>query len=424
MITSLRLLNFKSFANESLRLGPLTVIVGANASGKSNICDAFRFLHAIGRGYSLPEVLGGRIGAGGQVDWPGIRGAPHELARLKAGSMAPNFLASFGIQIEFQLNGEEVHYSINVGIDPNHPAKYVVLAEKLRSGSWTIFETIDKNESGHWIKFWKSANDEFPVQLGFDRSKPALTQFQGHLKSAWYRTLEPIGIHGALENMRFVDFSLDRLRESSFPGAVALGDAGQNLPATLEEICANSKRGKDTLTSWLREITPMEVVDFKFPRDPDGRTHLKLVEESGIEISVHSASDGTLRFLALLAILLGPNPGGFYFFEEIDTGIHPARSAQLLELIERQTCQSAVQIATTTHQSNLLEWASDETFSNTSVVFRDEGESFSVVRPLAALPNATKLRNTQGFGHLHPTGWIENALALSEEKGESQQARF
>ena len=50
MITSLRLVNFKDFADETLRLGPFTVIVGANASGKSNIRDAFRFLHGIGRG--------------------------------------------------------------------------------------------------------------------------------------------------------------------------------------------------------------------------------------------------------------------------------------------------------------------------------------------------------------------------------------
>ena len=40
MITSLRLVNFKNFADETLRVGPFTVIVGANDSGKSNIRDA------------------------------------------------------------------------------------------------------------------------------------------------------------------------------------------------------------------------------------------------------------------------------------------------------------------------------------------------------------------------------------------------
>ena len=60
MFTSLRLVNFKNFADETLKLGPFTVIVGANASGKSNIRDAFRFLHGIGRGYTLAEIIGGK----------------------------------------------------------------------------------------------------------------------------------------------------------------------------------------------------------------------------------------------------------------------------------------------------------------------------------------------------------------------------
>ena len=69
MITSVRLVNFKNFADETLRLGPFTVIVGTNASGKSNIRDAFRFLHGIGRGYTLAEIMGGSTEAA--VRWSG-----------------------------------------------------------------------------------------------------------------------------------------------------------------------------------------------------------------------------------------------------------------------------------------------------------------------------------------------------------------
>ena len=60
MISSLRLINFKNFADETLKVGPFTVIVGANASGKSNIRDAFRILNGIGRGFSLAEIMDGR----------------------------------------------------------------------------------------------------------------------------------------------------------------------------------------------------------------------------------------------------------------------------------------------------------------------------------------------------------------------------
>ena len=64
MFTSLRLKQFKSFKDTELKLGPFTVLIGANAAGKSNIRDAFRFLHGIGRGYSLAEILGEKYGEG------------------------------------------------------------------------------------------------------------------------------------------------------------------------------------------------------------------------------------------------------------------------------------------------------------------------------------------------------------------------
>ena len=58
MIQSLHLKRFKNFEDSTLKLGPLAILIGANASGKSNIRDAFLFLHGIGRGYSLAEILG------------------------------------------------------------------------------------------------------------------------------------------------------------------------------------------------------------------------------------------------------------------------------------------------------------------------------------------------------------------------------
>ena len=81
MITSIRLVNFKNFADETLRVGPFTVIVGANASGKSNIRDAFRFLHGIGRGYTLAEIIGGKYG-------PAVNSNGHPFAVLRTRSSA------------------------------------------------------------------------------------------------------------------------------------------------------------------------------------------------------------------------------------------------------------------------------------------------------------------------------------------------
>ena len=98
----------------------------------------------------------------------------------------------------------------------------------------------------------------------------------------------------------------------------------------------------------------MDVEGFEFPVGPTGMVHLMLRERSGRRISADSASDGTLRFLAMLAALLGPNPAQLYFFEEIDNGIHPSRLNLLIDLIEKQTAKGKTQVIATTHSPELL----------------------------------------------------------------------
>ena len=226
------------------------------------------------------------------------------------------------------------------------------------------------------------------------------------------------GLLPLFQNMRFLDLSPERMREPSIPGATMLGNSGENLPSTLEAICADTQRGRN-LMSWLQELTPMDVKDFDFPRDPSGRVHLQIVERNGRKVSAYSASDGTLRFLGILAALLGPNEGGLYFFEEIDNGIHPNRLWLLLELIEQQTAEGNIQVVTTTHSPALLAWMSDTAFENTSVVYRDEYWADSVIRPVADLYNLRELRKTDTLGELHTVGWFETAMKFSEGDSDS-----
>jgi AAA15 family ATPase/GTPase len=116
----------------------------------------------------------------------------------------------------------------------------------------------------------------------------------------------------------------------------------------------------------------------------------------------------------MLAVLLGPDPGGLYFFEEIDNGIHPARQWLLLELIEKQTAKQGIQVVTTTHSPDLLTVMNDDTFSNTSVVCRLEEADDAIIRPVAELPKAEELRTSQGLGRLLTGGWMETVLAFTE----------
>ena len=410
MITSLRLVNFKNFANETLKVGPFTVIVGTNASGKSNIRDAFRFLHGIGRGYKLAEIMGGKYGAGGQLEWEPIRGAPNEIARFQ--QLYPYESAAFGVHTELDLEAEKVFYWIKVGFNPN--TGFVVLEEELKTETWSIYAT--KKASDSRLELFTEGNGDqgaevSSLQPALMTVAPALMSSQEFRKSGKGPTAR-LSLE-ALGNMRFLEPSPQRMREPSVPGAAILGDGGENLPTVLEAICADPQR-KNVLMSWLQELTPMDVKDFEFPRDPSGRVHLHIVERNGRQVSAYSASDGTLRFLGLLATLLGPNEGGLYFFEEIDSGIHPDRLWLLLDLIAQQTAKGKIQVVTTTHSPALLAWMNDTTFEHTSVVYRDEYWTDSVIRPIAGLYNLRELRESQGLERLLTSGWFETAMKFSE----------
>ncbi|MCY3900185.1 MAG: AAA family ATPase [Caldilineaceae bacterium] len=411
MITSLRLVDFKNFAGERLRVGPFTVIVGANASGKSNIRDAFRFLHGIGRGYTLAEIIGEKYGDGGQIEWAGIRGTTDEIIRFNE--------QAFGLHVSM----ENAIYEIAVSNAESRDGVFRVVGEKLVVGKRTIFSSHPgRDDPVHF----QHSDGIFLLRMEKTREKqkygslikvrpeqPGLTQIGRQKKVLKDHKDIAERLAQVLANMRFLDLIPSRMREPAFPGQTVLGDGGEHLPTVLRAICEDSQR-KETLIEWIRELTPMDVRDFDFPVDPSGRVHLIFLEANDRRVSAYAASDGTLRFIAMLAALLGPNPARLYFFEEIDNGIHPSRVRLLIDLIERQTAKGEIQVITTTHSPDLLTVMNDETFRNTSVVCRLEAADDAIIRPVAELPRAGELRKTQGLGNLLSGGWMEDALAFTE----------
>lgn len=420
MITSIRLVNFKNFADETLRVGPFTVIVGANASGKSNIRDAFRFLHGIGRGYTLAEIIGGKYGPGGQLEWAPIRGAADEIIRF--GHHA------FSLEVEVKQERYSDKYSIEVSMDKARPGLFRVTREELgsfyTSHPYGNDPVAAQGDDIHLLlRMAKTVNqNRYGHRVEVRPDQPALTQLQEHRKIVKGHKERADNIIKIFANMRFLDLVPDQMRKPAFPGQTVLGDGGENLPTVLRGICEDPGR-REVLTAWTRELTPMDVQDFEFPADRiTGLVQLVFHEANQRKVSAYGASDGTLRFLAMLAALLGSKPGSLYFFEEIDTGIHPARQSLLLELIEGQTARNGVQVLTTTHAPDLLTFASDSTFENMSVVCRLEDSHDAIIRPVAELPNARELRTAgRGLGGLLAEGWMETALAFTENNGEARE---
>jgi predicted ATPase len=362
MLKQLHLSQFKNFRDATLVLGPFTVLVGANASGKSNIRDAFRFPHGIARDYALAEIIGEKWVEGGVLQWRGIRGGTREVCF--SGTDTFRLEVKFNISDGNWINlAAPTHYGIEVGITRVPLAHPRMVAEYLHSYE-PVFDShpagadpvAQQGEPDHLLVRLRKTGTQrkYGQRIALLDMKPALTQLAEHPKLESRGNRAGVNETIALfESMRFLDLSPDAMRMPSIPGQAILGDRGENLSSVLELICSDESR-KETLLDWIRELTPMDAVDFEFQSDAAGRILLTLVERSGIRTSAYSVSDGTLRFLAKIAALLGPEAARFYFFEEIDAGIHPNRLSLLVQLIEQQVELRNIQVVTTTHSPQLL----------------------------------------------------------------------
>jgi predicted ATPase len=216
-----------------------------------------------------------------------------------------------------------------------------------------------------------------------------------------------------LESIRFIDFSPELMRSPSIPGQVVLSDRGDNLSSVLQAIC-ETPESKRALSNWIQELTPMDVVDFEFVPDAAGKILVYLVEEGGRKTSANSASDGTLRFLGMLAALLGPKPARFYFLEEIDNGIHPARLALLMDLLDNQSRSKGIQVVATTHSPQVLRLIKEENLKYATLAYRLKGSAEGRLKPLSEIPHLQEVIQRKDIARLHESSWMENTMEFSE----------
>ena len=372
------------------------------------------------------------------MEWEPIRGAANEVVRFGQDGFRLDLTAQSTTQ-HSSPTSDTMCYSIQINQKNRSGNGFYVAAESLQTPSQVFYEAsaplsnvndASGNILNQYIRLPMVDTMEYKLMPDIPALAQLSPQFMEFLNiRSNQRNLAAKGLN-MLNNLAktlinsnamiiqllkisSLELSPDKMRTPAFPQRTTLDYYGGNLSSVLESICADAER-KKVLITWLRELTPMDVRDLAFPEDPSGRIHLRLIEANGREVSAYSASDGTLRFLGMLAALLQTDSAGLYFIEEVDNGIHPTRLALLVDLLERQTQKGNVQIIATTHSPGLLNLVNDQTFENTSIVFRDEDSSDAIIRPLADLPNAKELRKTQGLGRLHLGGWMETALAFTE----------
>ncbi|MEM9907263.1 MAG: AAA family ATPase [Cyanobacteria bacterium P01_D01_bin.44] len=419
MLKKLRLKNFKNFKDAELDLGPFTVLVGANATGKSNIRDAFRFLSAIGKGYSLPDIFGYKYTEDGRPQWSGIRGGTKEIC-----FHGTNF---FSLELTFLssvLSREELlTYSLKIELRDSFPR---VVAEELvnKTLGATIFESTTTEEDNLQIKF---CDYNYPKSLTLSSNLEAgLSQYE--ILSRYDRRLDDCQsvmyieeTQQTLKKMSFLEFDPQVMRNTSFPGQ-SLGDHGENVASTLQQICFEPLK-KDTLLFWLQELAPIDAKDLDFPTDLTGRILLQLVEKNGQKVSAYSASDGTLRLLGLLAALIHPEDTEFYFFEELEMGIHPSRLYILVQLIEERVNIKNFQVITTTHSPQFLQFLNSTSLQNTSVVYRLPNQTDAHIKRIMEIPHAREILEKKNIADLYSAGWLENSVLFAEpEEAEAAKA--
>jgi predicted ATPase len=414
MIQKLRLQTFKNLRDTTLALGDFTLLVGTNASGKSNLRDAFRFLHGVSRAYTLAEIIGEKWIEGGSQVWKGIRGGTRESTYQGA--------ATFTIEASLATRSDAVTYTYKITVDVGANGKPPkVVNESLYLGSEMVFDSHPSDDppaQGEpqyiYVRLPRDAkNRKHGKRLQFIAGQPVLSQASDNrdatakLKAWTDRVMEIFG------SMRFLDLTPDAMRIPSLPGQDILGDRGENLSSVLQAICDNDQAKKAVL-EWIKELTPMDVVDFEFVPDQTGKILVSLVEPGSQKTSAYSASDGTLRFLAIIAALLGPRSARFYFVEELENGIHPTRLHLLLQLMEQKVSQGKIQVVATSHSPQLLGFLSEKSRENAALVYRLSNHPDARVCRILGIPEARRVLQQQNLSRLHSSGWLEDAVAFLE----------
>jgi len=293
----------------------------------------------------------------------------------------------------------------------------LVFGKNIRARGKTGFQIVEpgsSNKKNLNISFFPDRGTKGKNCRTYARDAPILVQVteDGEGNGRETRALSRFVVH-ELKNFGFLDLSPPQMGIPSQPGQTTLGDRGENLSSVLAAVCADASR-KEILLEWVRKLSPMDVDDLLFDQDAAGRILLRLVEKDGRSVSALSASDGTLRFLAILAALFGPEPASFYFIEELENAIHPTRLSLLVDLIEHQTKRRGIQIVATSHSPQLLQFLSEESLKNTSLVYRLPNHPDARIKPILEIPNARRVIKEQPVWVLHASSWFEDVVNLTE----------
>ena len=411
MLKKLILENWKSFRYAELPLDPLTVLIGTNASGKSNVVEALEFLQRIANGENIETALAG------DKTLSSIRGGVELAARKGENEFTLKVLVGaeddadylYNLQIQtlpsFKLCEEYLEI-----IDMNNND---ILKIKLMDFYYQAKSGLHFKGTRVWRLSKTRRNDkkilEQPTDVEEDNQK--------------YLKLPKIATNFTIDNLsnllvlnpipsKMRDYS--RLSEN-------IESDGSNIAGVLAGLPDDKKTEiENTLSEYLKDLPEGDIK--KVWAEPVGRLKtdamLYCQEEwkpgEITEIDARSMSDGTLRFLAILTALLTRPEGSQIVIEEIDNGLHPSRAALLVKILKEIGTKRNIDILLTTHNPALLDAFGSEIVPFVVVAHRDSETGESKLTLLEDIDNFPKLFASYSLGQMTTKGAIERSLSHGE----------
>jgi predicted ATPase len=410
MLESLRLIDFKSFVDETIPFAPVTFLVGANAAGKSNVLDALRFLRGTTYDLLLPDILDGQEGHAPDA-WKGIRGGAREAARQ--GMRSFEIRSSWrGVLMELERTagqepGTSGSHRIRVQVKPTVD----LLEEAISTPDGQELFCVCRGADGRWVLTPPAPGSSLGA---WDTEMSVLWSILGS-RNGGEPPVSPEAaavahaVSEGIGRLAFKDIQPESMRELSHRGP-PLRDDGANLSSVLYSLSRDAETRR-TFIEWIAELCAPELADMDFIQVEElGDVMFVLVERDGRRISARSMSDGTLRFLGILTTLYTAEPDSVLCFEELGAGLHPARVRLLLELLETAHRERGIQTIVTTHSPSLLRWLPDERLGQAILLARTPDHPGTLARRLGDLPGFFDAVRSLGLEEMFGTQWLEAAL--------------
>ena len=408
MINSIIIKDFKSYENATLELFPLTVLVGANASGKSNALEAIRFLSWLAQGQKL-TALQYKINQDEQV----VRGQLNDLPR--------NSKTTF--QIGCTQIYESTNTKLNLVFEVRNNDGIHIKQEDCDYGNDFLYKTVRPTqgestdiqvEYNNFARGGKKPQITCSDQQGIFTQLASAARFSdGHSKAKKIIPKISSIFEKHLANILFLDPIPNIMREYSFQSDKELRGDGRNISSVLYALWHDPKHEKEDILSFIKSLPEQDIKEINFLHGPRGEVMIQLVEtfgESERKIDAGLLSDGTLRVLAIAAALLSAPEESLVIIEEIDNGVHPSRAKQLLSSINKIAVKRRLNILISSHNPALLDALPIDVVPNVVFCYRNKQNGGSELLSLKNFPDFVELMSQGTLGDLITNGTLDTLI--------------